>query len=120
MKSKRTQRGLTQSSTPKTLVTESDDTSLVSQTSFLAPNKTLQDFMAHTLDNHPKQRFLNRTASLPRTQKSTISILPLTREKVKVSQRGCKRLERGTADPAVLGRATPLCDLQSTGCQKYK
>jgi len=80
----------------------------------------MQDFMAHTMDISSQARLLNRTASLSRPHKSRISILPLTREKVRVGQRGWKRTERGTAGPALEGRLSPSGELSGGGGQKYK
>jgi hypothetical protein len=60
---------------------------------------------------------LQRTSSLRKCSKQQrISIIPLTREKVRVGQRGWKRREsRGTTDALTATRTSPVRDPSEQG-----
>ena len=78
----------TESQTPRSEDSHDSDMFPLHLTTFRKTHSKMVAYMTSTMESLKK---LSRTRSLRKSNKTHISILPLTREKVRVGQRGWRR-----------------------------
>lgn len=105
MKSIKTVTRGTESSTPYIETSISEEYSIGTLHTFQHTNPKMFEYMNLTIEN---ARLTQRNSSVPKMTKPRISIIPLTRQKVRVGQRNYKRsLGRKTADSTMTTRLSP-------------